>query len=756
MLSLRLFTPGAILLLTLAAASPAWSSLPRPNPLLDDPNTTAVAPRFLPNQWTLRPVGEMLPAGDFPSALVPSPSRRWGAAVHSGAGDHEVRLYDLQSRKQTDAAPLDHAWSAAAWSSDGEQLFVSRGTAGDVVRFTVRDGKLEERTPIELDVSGGVFPGGLALSRDGQTLYTADTFSNRLLRTSLADTRTSVVCTFDGAHAYPWNVLLHPTREVAFVSLRGAAAVAEVDLRSGAVERIATDPHPNAMVINREGSRLFVACANSNYVDEIDTRWRETVESIDTALYPNGPAGCSPVAVDLSPDETFLAVACAGTNYLTIFDARIPGEANPLGYLPTGWYPTGVAYTPDLGLVVANAKGEGSRPSMHAPQPAQTTCTACCPPASRLNQGTIQFVEPLSSQVLWDYTRLVYKTSPLRGDFAPSGADGLPADHPIPRTSDGKAAIYYVVYIIKENRTYDQVFGDLPEGNGDPSLCVFGEKVTPNHHALAKEFVLLDNFYTEGESTADGHEWSTGAVATDYVERIWPLICRGATNLPWPAQGKSRVGFPPGGRIWDRAAEAGITYGSWGEYVADGDQGCSVTALVRALDGHVGQCYPGEPLVIPDARRAEIFLKDLDRINSEAVLPRLTILRLPNDQTAGNTSGSLTPEEYMADNDQALGMILEGLGKSRFWKNMAVFVVEDAAEGPDHVDSHRSVALVAGPWVKRGKVISTLYTTSSILRTIELILGLEPMSAFDSSARPLYDCFTPQKDVTPFVRRTGK
>jgi hypothetical protein len=282
-----------------------------------------------------------------------------------------------------------------------------------------------------------------------------------------------------------------------------------------------------------------------------------------------------------------------------------------------------------------------------------------------------------------------------------------------------------VIYIIKENRTYDQVFGDLPQGNGDAKLCLFPDHVTPNHHKLARDFVLLDNFYAEAEVSADGHEWSMGAYASDFVEKTWPLNYghNRPRKFPYPAEGNFPIAFPANGYLWDRAREAGVTYRSYGEFVILGTPvDKPITTKIKTLEGHIDPWYRGFDLDYPDTKRAERFISELKKFEDAGDMPRLQIVRLGNDHTQGVSRGKRTPTAYVADNDLAFGQILEAVSHSRFWPETAVFVVEDDAQnGPDHVDAHRTIALVLSPYAKRGVVDSTMYSTSSMLRTIELI-----------------------------------
>ena len=326
------------------------------------------------------------------------------------------------------------------------------------------------------------------------------------------------------------------------------------------------------------------------------------------------------------------------------------------------------------------------------------------------------------------YSKQAYECSPLRADQTP----GVPAPpgNPIPAKVGDPSPIKHVIYIIKENRTYDQVFGDVKEGNGDPHLCLFPESVTPNHHALARRFVLLDNFYVDGDVSADGHQWSMGAYATDFVEKAWPINYRPGNKekIPYPSEGEAdSIARPAGGYLWDRCALAGVSYRSYGEWILTGktvkEPG---KALTKTLEGHFDPWFRGWDLDYPDQKRTDRFIEELSRFEKENKMPQFIVLRLPNDHTSGTLAGKPTPTAYVADNDLALGRVVEAVTKSKFWKDTALFVVEDdAQDGPDHVDAHRTVALVVSPYVKHGAVDSSMYSTASMVRTMELILRLE-------------------------------
>ena len=714
---------------------------------------------WLPNQWTLRPAGTSLPLGDFPARMAMSPDGRRAAVVHAGFHDEEVRMIDLAEKREESRHRIHRTSHGVAFAPDGKTLYISGGTSNRLVALPVSGGKLDKPTSVSLvnraSSTSLEYPAGIAVSRDGRTAYVAMQYANRLQAVPLdasgmpnpyPDAHGTTVTRFAGKIDYPFAVVLHPSKPVAYVSLWGGAAVAEVALPGGAVTLIRTDSHPNEMVLSRDGARLFVACANTNNVNVIDTQRRVVTERLNCAMFPNMPAGSTPNALALSQDQHTLAVANADNNNLALFDVTNPGAAASLGFIPTGWYPTCVTFTPDGGLAVVNGKGNGSLANPEGPD--LTTSTLSKQYIGGLLPGSISFIAKPDAKAMADYTRQAYQCTPLRSDLQPVARA---VDNPIPSRVGDPSPIKYCVYIVKENRTYDQVLGDVPEGNGDPALCLFNRQVSPNHHALASEFVLMDNFFVEAEVSADGHAWSMGAYATDYVERTWPPSYGGQSALPYPSEGNP-MGRPDKGNIWDQAKAAGVSYRSYGEYVDGAGKNGKGRTRDKALKGHFDPSYPGFDLGISDLDRSKRFIEELGRFERGGDLPRLTIIRLPNDHTNGTARKSRTPRAYVAQNDLALGQILEALSRSRFWKQMAVFILEDDAQnGPDHVDAHRSIAFLAGPYVKRNAVVHRMYSTSSVLRTIELILGLQPMSQFDAGALPMYECFTAKPDERPYA-----
>ena len=427
-----------------------------------------------------------------------------------------------------------------------------------------------------------------------------------------------------------------------------------------------------------------------------------------------------------------------------------------MGFIPVGWYPTNVK-TLGNKILVANGKGFTSMANPRGPQPVKKADNSGYQKGATnskeqyiggLFKGTLSFIDAPKPEQLKVYTKQVYINTPFNNKVTAlaAGEEG----NPIPRKRGEKSPIKHVFYIIKENRTYDQVLGDIPQGNGDSSLCIFGHKVTPNHHAIATEFALLDNFYVDAEVSADGHNWSTAAYATDFIEKTWPTSY-GGRGGDYDSEGTRKAGDPKDGYIWDYCKRAGVSYRTYGEFAENGK------ANIKSLQGHLCPASPGFDLNIKDLKREEIWEHDFDSLSAVNAVPQFNTIRICNDHTSGQHKGAISPIAAVGDNDLAIGRFIEHLSKSAAWKESVVFILEDDAQnGPDHVDAHRSPVLIAGPYVKRNAVIHNMYSTSGVLRTIELILGLPPMSQYDAAAVPFYECFTNKPDFSPYVAKAAQ
>jgi DNA-binding beta-propeller fold protein YncE len=738
---------------------------------------------LLPNQWSLRPVGRQIELGDFPINIAVHPQGRFVAVLHTGYSRHGVIIVDVVAEKVITNASLEESFYGIEFSRDGSRLFCSGASEEVIHAFQFKDGQLSEARDIRLRATNDVgIAAGLAVDSDGKKLYAANLYGQSI---SLVDLHTDVVIDIpltpnsltnsfetvtrrhrsteeelNHAGVFPYACRVDNRRQRLYVSLWGNAEIAVIDLKSQEViDRWPTQEHPNEMALTASGKTLFVANANRNTVTVLDTTSGKASETLYTALYPNSPSGSTPNSLALTPDGNTLVVANADNNNVAVFDVSAPGHSRSLGFIPVGWYPTSVRVTTDgKRLLVSNGKGVISKANPGGPQPGRKTKAETLPQyIAQLLHGTLSMIdlparEALEKQLVAD-TAQAYRCSPLKPDASVSVT--RPKDNPVPLTPGTPSPIKYCFYIIKENRTYDQVLGDMTEGNGDTNLCLFPEEISPNHHQLAREFVLLDNFYADAEISADGHEWTMGAYATDFVEKMWPLQYNHDKRRKYiyPAEGIFPIAQPAGGYLWDRAAEAGVSYRSYGEFVSNGKTNDDpMIPRVKALRGHIDEHYRGFDLNYLDAKRADRFLSQLKRLEEAGDMPRLQIIRLPNDHTMGATLGKRTPSAYVAEHDLALGRIIEAISHSKFWPQTAIFIVEDDAQnGADHVDAHRTLAFVVSPYIKRHAVDSTMYSTSSMLRTIELVLGLQPMSQFDAAATPMFAAFQATPNLAPYT-----
>jgi DNA-binding beta-propeller fold protein YncE len=746
---------------------------------------------LLPNQWSLRPVGRQVPMGDFPVNIAVHLNGRYAAVVHSGFGPHEIIVVDVKAAKVVSRTPVHETFYGLEFAHSGGRLYCS-GSSDEVVHvFDFKDGKLTENGEIRVcPAKERGIPSGMALSENARDLYVANVWGqcvshlDLLARTNVADfspiagqenvimRKTAVEPQFPPDPElqpltkreealldptkpdapFPYACRLDDKRHLLYVSLWARACVAVIDLKSNKVKTAwATEEHPNEMILTKSRRYLFVANANRNTVTVIDTEKGKTVETLYASFTQDDLPGSTPCGLALTPDEKMLFVANACNNNVAVFDVSDIGHSRAMGFIPVGWYPTSVRVTPDgKHLLVANGKGLISKANPLGPQPNKKS-TEQTQKIDDLFPGTLSIIDIPGRTAFWrkltEYTAEAYRCTPQKTVEQVTPA----ADNPVWNKSGKESPIKHVFYVIKENRTYDQVLGDMKEGNGDSNLCLFPERVSPNHHKLARDFVLLDNFYVDAEVSADGHEWSMGAYASDFVEKTWPFNYRHSHKFPYPSEGRFPIADPAGGYLWDRAAEAGVSYFSFGEFVFNGatpDAPCFTRT--KSMKGHFDLKYHAFDMNYPDSKRAARFLEVMKKFEAEG-LPQLVIVRLPSDHTAGVVVGKPTPTAYMGDNDRSLGLVVEAISHSRFWPETAIFVLEDDAQnGPDHVDAHRSPAFVISPYTKRHAVDSTMYSTSSTLHTIELILGLKPMTQFDAAATPMFNAFTGKPDYAPY------
>ena len=705
----------------------------------------------MPNGWSLSPAGRQIALGGLPLKLVAVPGGKHALVMSNGYTEHFIAVLDLATETIVQRVPIAEGWLGLAVSPDGHSVYASGGSRDKILVYRFVDGALTAAGDIALPK--GTFPAGLALNRQGSRLYVTGNITNALLVVDLATQRVGTPLPVGNK---PYTCVVADDEQTAYVSNWGEHNVAVVDLAAGHVcANIEVQEKPNDLLLTRDGRRLFVANGNRNTVAVIDTATAQVTELIDVGIAPGAPLGSTPNALALSGDGHTLYVANADNNAVAVLDVEQPGHSRARGFIPTGWYPTAVCLVGrDAKLLVANGKGAGSRPNAPLWQGSAEGGRKSLGDShnsgyiAALIEGTVSFVDLPNAQELARLSQQVQRNSPYTDGHVPPAA---------PFALGAACPLQHVIYIIKENRTYDQVFGDIKEGAGAPELCLFPEEVTPNHHALVREFVLLDHFFHNAEVSADGHHWATSAYATDYVEKFWPAMYSGRGRKERMDLHDDPVAYSAGGFIWDLCAKAGLTYRSYGEgaRVRGAEKG-QVRAATPSLVGHHHPTYRGADAVgaLTDIERFDLWAADFREWEAHGGMPRFQVLSLPNDHTLGTRPGKPTPRAMLADNDLALGKLVDAVAHSRFWKDTAIFVVEDDAQnGPDHIDCHRTVALVISPYTRRHLVDSTPYSASSMLRTMEQILGLPPMSQYDAAATPLWTAFQAVADLAPYVVR---
>ncbi len=809
---------------------------------------------------------------NFPTAAVISPDGRFAVLLHSGYGAYSsneaqsLTVLNLETNSLRDF-PDDRLGNKAkqtyfqglAFSLDGKHLYASmasltdplgkgKGSTGNgIAVYTFQNGEVTPERFLPLPPRSSVppgkirrdqfkdvtYPAGLSIASNGgvEQLLVACNSSDEALLLNTSDGQ--VLHRFDLSTfkripaSLPYAAVMTRDGKRGFVSLWNASAVAELDLTAGRVHRMIplrkpADPleggsHPTALLLSRDDSRLFVALTNRDEISVLDTHTGKLLYSLSTKLPGQKYGGSDPESLALSGDEKTLFSANAISDSVAVFDLSHPVAGETLhagGFIPTEWYPTAIAATA-TDLLIGSAKGLGSGPN---PVPLKKGADGRprYPYNPAMINGSLARI-PFASlpQNLASWTALASATNAAQGN-----TDRIPF-------AAGENKIRHVIYIIKENRTYDQLFGDLAEANGDPSITMYGEDISPNQHALARQFGILDNFYDSGDVSGDGHIWSTSASISDYVEKTWPIGYRGGEHT-YDSEGEflggssaddelPYAGEPTGGFLWKNFAKHGISYRHYGEFIvsrwcnaapegnlpSNGPPKVAGVTCTRSvihkgepleknvgdprggpspypweipvlakniasqveLRGHFDPLFPDFEVPYPDQLRADEFLNEFNefvasRKAGKDTMPQFILLRLPNDHTAGGRKGQPRPAASVADNDLAVGRVVDAVSHSPYWDDTAFFILEDdAQDGPDHVDSHRSIALVISkysplPQPLMGRpgsfVEHTFYTTVNMIRTIEALLGAPPMNANDSRAAVMAPLFSGPGTQPPF------
>ncbi len=729
----------------------------------------------LPNGWRITPAGKTVATtGDLVTNLSLAPDGKTIISVNSGFQPHALNLFDARTQKLIQRIALPSTFLGLAWSADGRTLYVSGGNASGArnksdpvapIRvFHYNGSRLTEDATGALHETiapKNVWWSGLAYLPGKDLLYAANLMGPGAGNVVVFDAKSRAIVTRIPVGVSPYQIVATPDGKRLFVSNWSSQSVSVIDTASNTViDTLHVGINPNDMKLSADG-RLFVACSNDNSIHVIDTASLRVIERISTTQTPLAPEGSTPDAIAVDDARKLIYIANADNNSLVVASIANRAHSAVIGFVPTGWYPSALALA-DKGrmLFIGTAKGERAYPDPdgpHSPLAAQSDDTKEAKISIKtLQTGSIETL-PLADlrAKLPGWTRQVTQNTPYRASLL---SEARPPSAPsiLPQRVGEASPIKHVIYIIKENRTYDQLFGDLPGANGDPRLAIFGEKVTPNQHALARTYVTLDNLYADGEVSVDGHSWSNAAYATDFNEKQWPAAYGGYSIANYNVQ----AFIPSGGRLWDLARRKGLTYRAYGENAARASTGNMMEAAIGAegLVGHVSKDFLTGIEVTRDTDRVAVFLREFreyeanyDDTDPGKRLPNYIVMSLPEDHTRGTKPGAYTPQAMVANNDQAVGQLVDAVSHSRYWPETAIFIIEDdAQDGADHVDARRTVGLVLSPYTRRGIVDSTLYSTSSFVRSIELLLGLPPMSQYDAAAMPLYAAFGVKPDISPF------
>ncbi len=741
---------------------------------------------IVPTLQALRPAGESVEFAGRPVDLVLSPDGKT-LYVKDDRGLIVIETKNWKIRQELKFESGGGSMHGITVNRDGSRVYAT--TAQNILwegQVSPADGKVSWSRQITLPGphgKGDSHPCGIAISPDDKIAYVCLSRNNSLAIVNLDSGKLFNQIPVGVA---PFDVVLSPNAEQAYVSNWGgrhpktgertakssgtdtlvdergiacSGTVSIVDIKGAQeIAQVQTDLHPSDLELGADGRMLYVANANSDTITVIGTVAKQAVHTISVRPDASLPFGSAPNALALSKDGKTLYVANGGNNAIAVvtLNPDKPGTSSVKGFIPAAWYPGGVA-TDAENIYISNIKGFGSRNK----NPNQKGWSVF----SYL--GTVNKVKIPSQDALKNLTAQVYADTRVPQILRAWEKTQNPKKPlPVPQQIGDPSVFDHVVYIIKENRTYDQVFGDLPKGNSDPNLCIFGREVTPNHHALAEKFVLLDNYYCNGVNSSDGHSWSTEGNVTDHLEKSFGGFTRSYT---W---GDDPLNYSSSGFIWDNVLLHGLSFRNYGEmdYAEPIPKELTFKEIYEDFRSHSRKIrfsqnigienlrrysfreYPGWNMKIPDVLRAEIFLEQLKEYEKKGDFPDFVIVYLPQDHTSGTSPGWPTPRAYVADNDLALGRVVEGISKSRFWPKTCIFVIEDdPQDGFDHVDGHRSVCLVISPYTKRGALVSNFYNQTAVLHTMERILGLPPMNQFDAMAPVMSDCFTEKPDFSPYT-----
>ena len=706
----------------------------------------------LPNGWQITDVStKILNLGDLPLNMVVSKDKQKMVVTNNGQSTQSIQLIDVKNKVVLDTKIIDKAWLGLCFSNDGKSIYVAGGNDNWILQYNIIHNKLVLSDSIKLGekLIDKISPTGICINYKKNILYVVTKENNKLYEIDLLNKKITASYNLPNA---AYTCILSPNKPELYISCWGCESILVFNTNTHTfTDKIVVGSHPNDIIITKDGKFLFTANANDNSVSVINLISKKVLETLDAALFPNALTGSTTNALALSEDEKKLFIANADNNCLAVFDVSEPGNSHSIGFIPTGWYPTSVKVI-NKNLFIANGKGLHSFSNRKGRTPfnkhkighhtGQIDYTEQIEYIGGLLKGTLSIIPIPDEKKMATFSTIVYKNTPYNKETQLLSKQK--SSSPIPQKVGDTSPIKYVFYVIKENRTYDQVLGDIPTGNGDSTLCLFGKYYTPNQHKLATDFVLLDNFYCDGEVSMDGHNWSLGGYATDYLEKNW-VTSYGNRGGTYEGEGGSEIANNKLGFLWDFAKRANVSYRSYGEFIYNGK------ANIPVLKDHFCNYFTDYDNSVRDTTRFFQWKRDFDSLLAINQVPQLNTVRFINDHTEGLKLGKPSPFAHIADNDWAVGLFVEYLSKSSIWKNTAIFILEDdAQDGADHIDAHRSTAYLASPFVKRNFVDHTMYSTTSMLKTIELILGIQPMSQYDAAATDMWNSFTNTPNYTSF------
>jgi DNA-binding beta-propeller fold protein YncE len=690
-------------------------------------------PIELPNGWHIAaPPASLQTVGTLPTGIVISRDGAHAYELETGHRKPVLRILDAHTLAVQATVALGNAFGAPLQDAGADGMWIANtATFGEQIAHV---DPVRARIDRTISLPPPFFPVAIARSPSGAQLAVAGDFANGV---ALLDAASGAVRHLVPTGRHPAAVAYSTDGRTLYVADRAESFVDAIDVAAARVRRrIAVGLHPVALL--RDGSHLFVADSDDDDVAVVDTTNDRVVQRARLPFALRGIVGDSPNGLTLA--DRRLYVTCGAANAVAVFQVAA-GRLTPLGAIPTGWYPTALAVEAAThALLIADGKGEGG----HA-NPAFLTD----PKANYVADNIVGAIRRIPIPTDAELRAGLATVESLGAPFARS----TPQPDPIVRAN---GPIKHVIYVIKENRTYDQVLGDVATADGDPSLVMFGAQVTPNEHAIVGRFGVFDRFFCDAHVSADGHNWSNAAFANDYLEKMWPPNYDNRRAF-YDFEDGATASVPHAGYIWDTAVRHGISLRDYGEFVTAGAENTGdnetrqpTSTMERGLIGRVDTHFAAFDMQIRDVDRFAEWKREFDAYERTSTLPQLEIVRLPRDHTAGTKTGENTPAAMVADNDRAVGLLIDAVSHSPDWSSTAIFILEDDAQnGPDHVDEQRSTLYLASPYAAGG-LQHEHYTTSSVLRTIELLLGLPPMTPYDAGARPMYAAFTTKPDPRPF------